>query len=102
MKSRFTRSTRQFRQLRSTRHRGRHRTYVAVSEAIRLMEKSKAFPFTAQETASLDAYRGKVDKAGKFIPVGEGGGSAGAGNGHDGGLEAHRGDGRREVSAKNT
>ena len=41
--------------------------YVA-SEAIRLMEKNKAFPFTKQEMAALDAYRGKVDKATKFIP----------------------------------
>jgi phosphate/sulfate permease len=45
----------------------RNDMYVA-SEAIRLMEKSKAFPFTAQETAALDAYRSKVDKATKFIP----------------------------------
>ncbi len=45
----------------------RNDMYVA-SEAVRLMEKSKAFPFTAQETAALDAYRGKVDKATKFIP----------------------------------
>ena len=45
----------------------RNDMYVA-SEAIRLMEKNKAFPFTAQETAALDSYRGKVDKATKFIP----------------------------------
>jgi inorganic phosphate transporter, PiT family len=45
----------------------RNDMYVA-SEAIRLMEKSKAFPFTKEETAALDAYRGKVDKATKFIP----------------------------------
>jgi PiT family inorganic phosphate transporter len=45
----------------------RNDMYVA-SEAVRLMEKSKAFPFTAQETTALDVYRGKVDKATKFIP----------------------------------
>jgi PiT family inorganic phosphate transporter len=45
----------------------RNDMYVA-SEAIRLMEKNKAFPFTKQEMAALDAYRGKVDKATKFIP----------------------------------
>ena len=45
----------------------RNDMYVA-SEAIRLMQKSKAFPFTAQESAVLTTYRSKVDKATKFIP----------------------------------
>jgi inorganic phosphate transporter, PiT family len=45
----------------------RNDMYVA-SEAIRLMEKNKAFAFTAAETKTLDAYRGTVDKATKFIP----------------------------------
>jgi PiT family inorganic phosphate transporter len=45
----------------------RNDMYVA-SEAVRLMQKNKAFPFTAQETGALSAYRGKVDKATKFIP----------------------------------
>jgi len=45
----------------------RNDMYVA-SEAIRLMQKTKAFPFTAQESANLTAYRGQVDKATKFIP----------------------------------
>ena len=45
----------------------RNDMYVA-SEAIRLMQKNKAFPFTAQENSALTVYRGKVDKATKFIP----------------------------------
>jgi inorganic phosphate transporter, PiT family len=45
----------------------RNDMYVA-SEAIRLMQKSKAFPFTAQETTDLNNYRARVDKATKFIP----------------------------------
>jgi phosphate/sulfate permease len=45
----------------------RNDMYVA-SEAIRLMQKNKAFPFTAAESKTLDAYRGTVDKATKFIP----------------------------------
>jgi inorganic phosphate transporter, PiT family len=45
----------------------RNDMYVA-SEAIRLMQKNKAFPFTAQESSQLTAYRSQVDKATKFIP----------------------------------
>jgi len=45
----------------------RNDMYVA-SEAIRLMQKNKAFSFTAQESKTLTAYRGQVDKATKFIP----------------------------------
>ena len=45
----------------------RNDMYVA-SEAIRLMQKNKAAPFTAQESKALTAYRGQVDKATKFIP----------------------------------
>jgi len=45
----------------------RNDMYVA-SEAIRLMQKNKTFPFTVQEGATLTAYRGHVDKATKFIP----------------------------------
>jgi PiT family inorganic phosphate transporter len=41
--------------------------YVA-SEAIRLMQKNKAVPFTAQENTVLNTYRSKVDNATKFIP----------------------------------
>jgi inorganic phosphate transporter, PiT family len=46
----------------------RNDMYVA-SEAIRLMQKSKNPAFTAQENATLTAYKGKVDKATKFIPT---------------------------------
>jgi PiT family inorganic phosphate transporter len=42
--------------------------YVA-SEAIRLMQKSGKPAFTPAETAGLTAYKGKVDKATKFIPT---------------------------------
>ena len=45
----------------------RNDMYV-VSEAIRLMQKSKNPAFTAQENATLTAYKGKIDKATKFIP----------------------------------
>jgi PiT family inorganic phosphate transporter len=45
----------------------RNDMYVA-SEAIRLMQKTKDPKFTAQENAVLTAYRGKIDKATKFIP----------------------------------
>jgi len=41
--------------------------YVA-SEAIRLMQKSHNPAFTAEENAALANYKGKVDKATKFIP----------------------------------
>ncbi len=46
----------------------RNDMYVA-SEAIRLMQKKKDPAFTAQENATLTAYKGKVDKATKFIPT---------------------------------
>jgi len=45
----------------------RNDMYV-VSEAIRLMQKTKNPAFTAQENATLTAYKGKIDKATKFIP----------------------------------
>jgi PiT family inorganic phosphate transporter len=41
--------------------------YVA-SEAIRLMQKNNKPAFTADENAALKNYKGKVDKATKFIP----------------------------------
>ncbi|MDR3771741.1 MAG: inorganic phosphate transporter [Terracidiphilus sp.] len=46
----------------------RNDMYVA-SEAIRLMQKAKNPAFTADETAALTNYKGKVDKATKFIPI---------------------------------
>jgi inorganic phosphate transporter, PiT family len=46
----------------------RNDMYVA-SEAIRLMEKNHNPAFTADETKSLTAYKGQVDKATKFIPI---------------------------------
>jgi PiT family inorganic phosphate transporter len=45
----------------------RNDMYVA-SEAIRLMQKNHNPAFTAQENTALTAYKGKVDKATKFIP----------------------------------
>jgi len=45
----------------------RNDMYV-VSEAIRLMQKNKNPAFTAQENATLTAYKGRIDKATKFIP----------------------------------
>src|SRR5208337_91060 len=45
----------------------RNDMYVA-SEAIRLMQKNHNPAFTAQENAALANYKGKVDKATKFIP----------------------------------
>ena len=46
----------------------RNDMYVA-SEAIRLMQKKKTPVFTSQENATLATYKGKVDKATKFIPA---------------------------------
>jgi inorganic phosphate transporter, PiT family len=46
----------------------RNDMYVA-SEAIRLMQKNKNPNFTADENAALTNYKGKVDKATKFIPT---------------------------------
>ena len=46
----------------------RNDMYVA-SEAIRLIQKNKSVPFTADESAALANYKGKVDKATKFIPT---------------------------------
>jgi PiT family inorganic phosphate transporter len=46
----------------------RNDMYVA-SEAIRLMQKNKTPAFTTQENATLATYKGKVDKATKFIPT---------------------------------
>ena len=39
-----------------------------ISEAIRLMQKNNKPAFTADENAALKNYKGKVDKATKFIP----------------------------------
>ncbi len=46
----------------------RNDMYV-VSEAIRLMQKNHAPAFNAQENASLASYKGRIDKATKFIPT---------------------------------
>jgi len=45
----------------------RNDMYV-VSEAIRLLQKDKAVHFSKDETAALANYKGKLDKATKFIP----------------------------------
>jgi PiT family inorganic phosphate transporter len=45
----------------------RNNMYLA-SEAIRLMEKNHNPAFTAPETAVLDNYKSKLDKATRFIP----------------------------------
>ena len=46
----------------------RNDMYV-TSEALRLMQKNKQPVFTKDETAALANYKGKVDKATKFIPT---------------------------------
>ena len=46
----------------------RNDMYVA-SDAIRLMQKAKNPAFTPDENAVLTNYKGKVDKATKFIPI---------------------------------
>ncbi len=46
----------------------RNDMYVA-SEAIRLMQKSGKPAFTAAENKALSSYKGKVDKATRFIPT---------------------------------
>ncbi len=45
----------------------RNDMYVA-NDAIRLMQKAKNPAFTAQENAVLTDYKGRIDKATKFIP----------------------------------
>jgi PiT family inorganic phosphate transporter len=45
----------------------RNDMYV-VSEAIRLMQKNKNPAFTPPENSTLTAYKGRIDKATKFIP----------------------------------
>jgi PiT family inorganic phosphate transporter len=45
----------------------RNDMYV-TSETLRIMAKTKIPPFTADETAALNNYKAKVDKATKFIP----------------------------------
>jgi PiT family inorganic phosphate transporter len=45
----------------------RNNMYVA-SEAIRLMEKNQNPAFTTAETAALENYKSKLDKATRFIP----------------------------------
>jgi PiT family inorganic phosphate transporter len=45
----------------------RNDMYV-TSEALRLMAKTKQPAFTPEESAALDNYKSKVDKATKFIP----------------------------------
>jgi inorganic phosphate transporter, PiT family len=45
----------------------RNDMYV-TSETLRIMQKTKAIPFTKDEQAALDNYKAKVDKATKFIP----------------------------------
>jgi PiT family inorganic phosphate transporter len=39
-----------------------------TNEALRLMQKNHNFAFTPAETAALQSYEGKLDKATKFIP----------------------------------
>ena len=67
------------------------------SEALRLMAKSGSPKFTSPEECSS----GQLQEAPRSFDqvhsdLGEGRGGAGTGPGHDGRLEAHRGDGRRE------
>ena len=75
----------------------RNDMYV-VSEALRLMQKTRQTAVLyGGYSGDLANYKKHIDNATKFIPdLGEGGGSPGAGPGHDDRLEAHRRDGRRE------
>ena len=41
-----------------------------TSEAIRLIEKNHAPGFTAAETAALNSYKSKLDKATRSFPTG--------------------------------
>ena len=74
----------------------RNDMYV-VSEALRLMQKTGKPQFTAADAAMLTNYKKHIDNATKFIPSWVKVAVAlGAGHGHDGRLEAHRGDRGRE------
>ena len=69
----------------------RNDMYVA-SEALRLMEKTHNPAFTAEESAALDELQEQGGQGHQVHSrLGEGGRGAGAGPGHHGGLEAHRG-----------
>ncbi len=45
----------------------RNGMYLA-SESLRVMEKSKSMPYSEDEWAALDNYKGKLDKSTKYIP----------------------------------
>ena len=74
----------------------RNDMYVA-SEAIRLMLKSKNPQFHRGRDHRADEVQDPGEQGDEVHSrMGEGGRGAGAGTGHHGGLEAHRGDGGRE------
>jgi PiT family inorganic phosphate transporter len=59
----------EFKAVPATQHTNVRNDMYVASEAIRLMEKNHNPAFTPAETAVLTAYKGKVDKATKFIPT---------------------------------
>ena len=76
----------------------RNDMYVA-SAALNIIHKKGNPKFEVRmKTRCFGNYQKKLDTATKFIPlwVKVAGSCVGAGHGHDGGLEAHRGYGRRE------
>ena len=74
----------------------RNDMYLA-SEAIRFLVKDKESDLNAQDIATLNAYKGSLDSATKFIPLlGEDRRRHRAGPRHHGRLEAHRRHGRRK------
>ncbi len=74
----------------------RNDMYLA-SEAIRFLVKDKESDLNAQDIATLNAYKGSLDSATKFIPLlGEDRRRHRAGLRHHGRLEAHRRHGGRK------
>ncbi len=60
---------REFKDVPGTRQTNVRNDMYVASEAIRLMQKAKNPAFTPDESAALTNYKGKVDKATKFIPT---------------------------------
>jgi PiT family inorganic phosphate transporter len=73
----------------------RNDMYLA-SEAIRWLGKDKKAALPEASAKALSAYKGSLDAGTRFIPTWVKVAVAGAGAGHHGRLEAHRGDGGRK------
>ena len=86
-----------WRRFRNDRVRNFRNDMYLVSEALRLMQKTKQPVFSTAGLGSARQLQEAHRQAHQVHPdLGEGRGGAGAGSGHHGRLEAHRGHGRRK------